>query len=356
MDRQPLRRRLMLGPLLLGLTALACLQAWGHEPKRPAGGPPPIDDSPAAEPPKEALRYDGKSFDQWRTRLLTELKPEKRVEAIKALEALGVNGYGADAAAAILLTLKRYSDAARDDSDTYQPVADAALNACKKMGAAATPALRKGLKDPNHFVRQFACDVLVGVGQEAREAIPDLVAAVRDKDPNVRQASIKAIRAIDPKAEGVVAAVTAALKDSDSDVGCLAAIVVGEIGPDAKHAAPLLVAMVKEYKDRWCRNAALRALGQVKGISPDLVPLLAGLLKDYDKDIRRMAIEYLSQVGPREAIPAIQELLRLTSPPSPASAGLIPVSAIGAPASLPNADPADPYDKAVEEVLKQIKK
>ena len=49
-----------------------------------------------------ALRYDGKTFDEWRTAWQTELSLEKRLEVVKALAAFGASGRGREAAEAIL--------------------------------------------------------------------------------------------------------------------------------------------------------------------------------------------------------------------------------------------------------------
>jgi len=57
---------------------------------------------PEKKAEKLALRYDGKSFDDWRTEWQTELSTAKRVEAVKALAAFGRAGYGKEAAAVIL--------------------------------------------------------------------------------------------------------------------------------------------------------------------------------------------------------------------------------------------------------------
>src|SRR5262249_34697497 len=60
------------------------------------------------KPAREELRYDGKDFEQWRRLLLTELKPERRIEAIRAMSAFGANGYARDAAAAVIEVLRAY--------------------------------------------------------------------------------------------------------------------------------------------------------------------------------------------------------------------------------------------------------
>jgi len=56
-------------------------------------------------PPKsggrpDSLSYGNKTFAEWRATLMSDLKPEVRIEAIKALSAFAPNGYGKDAAQA----------------------------------------------------------------------------------------------------------------------------------------------------------------------------------------------------------------------------------------------------------------
>lgn len=58
--------------------------------------------STTAPSDKSNLRYDGKTFDQWRSVWQTELSTEKRIEAIKALAAFGRAGYGKEATETIL--------------------------------------------------------------------------------------------------------------------------------------------------------------------------------------------------------------------------------------------------------------
>ena len=54
------------------------------------------------------LRYDGRSFDEWRTQWRNELKVEERVEAINAMIAFGRAGYGREAAEAIFDVAAQY--------------------------------------------------------------------------------------------------------------------------------------------------------------------------------------------------------------------------------------------------------
>ena len=55
------------------------------------------------------LTYDGRTFEEWRTKLLTELKPESRLEAADAVLRFGMNGRGREAIEAMLQVLDGYS-------------------------------------------------------------------------------------------------------------------------------------------------------------------------------------------------------------------------------------------------------
>src|SRR5262249_44315012 len=111
----------------------------GHEnvSQQPEKAAPPAQATP--RPPKEALRYGGKHFDDCRTLLLTELKPESRAEAIKALGMFGANGYGREAAVAIVEAMRGYAYEAADEADAK--VFNAATGGLSRIGAEVVPVL-----------------------------------------------------------------------------------------------------------------------------------------------------------------------------------------------------------------------
>jgi HEAT repeat protein len=82
----------------------------------------PSDDKPI-------LRYDGKTFDQWRTAWQTELSTEKRLEAVKALAAFGANGYGKEAAQAIAEVAGQYNWTLLGNDDAVDALKKACLSA-----------------------------------------------------------------------------------------------------------------------------------------------------------------------------------------------------------------------------------
>ena len=71
----------------------------------------------ATDSAKANLRYDGKTFEQWRNTWSTELSTTKRLEAIRALAAFGRAGYGKEAAATILDVAGQYEFVIIDGSD-----------------------------------------------------------------------------------------------------------------------------------------------------------------------------------------------------------------------------------------------
>ncbi len=82
--------------------------------------------SPAAS----ALRYNGKTFDEWREMWKTELSTDKRTESIKALAAFGRNGYGKEAAETILDVAANYDfDSAGMDKNLREAISSALVNA-----------------------------------------------------------------------------------------------------------------------------------------------------------------------------------------------------------------------------------
>lgn len=62
---------------------------------------------------REELRYDGKSFAEWQRTFQTELKTERRTEAVKAMAVFAQNGYAAEATDTVLSVLVKNKSAAR---------------------------------------------------------------------------------------------------------------------------------------------------------------------------------------------------------------------------------------------------
>jgi HEAT repeat protein/protein involved in polysaccharide export with SLBB domain/beta-lactamase regulating signal transducer with metallopeptidase domain len=263
-----------------------------------------------APPPaaaRQALRYGGKSFEQWRTEVLTDLSPKVRVQAIKALGAFGVNGYSGEAMHAILQVIAGYAYDPRGMVEEDTSIFNAADEACDKMGEAGVPFLREALRSPNRNVRRFVAHTLSRAG--AREAVPDLLKLVTDKDAVVRVLAIGAVENLDPKAPGAVKPLLGALKDESDQVRAAAAAALRVAGDKAASAA---LAEALKDSSREVRVAALGALIQLNGVQASIAPALVPLLADEDRNLRNSASNMLQAMGPRarEVVPALMAVLQ----------------------------------------------
>jgi hypothetical protein len=145
---------------------------------------------PAPRPPqaKGFLRYGGKSFEDWRRIMMTDLKPETRIEAIKALSAFGANGYGKEAAEAIIQLMRGYEFPGRDRDD--QNVINAAESAFRKIGPEGASALIEELEHGKLNGRRFAIAALQNMGPAAKDALPTL----REKQKGITSGEASAIQ------------------------------------------------------------------------------------------------------------------------------------------------------------------
>jgi HEAT repeat protein len=261
-------------------------------------------------PAREKLRYAGKSFDDWRSVLLTDLEPATRARALIAMGEFGANGYGREAVLAIVEAMRR-CDLARNDQDALT-VLEAGVRAVAKIGADALPIvvgeLKKGKKNGRLFALQILAQRVFDDGAEA--AIPAVVEALKDADPDVRKWAIGTLSSLD--AGSRVTALADLVKDKNIGVRARALEALISLGPNARAATPkLLEAAIKDAADQ-CRIQALSAL---KAIGPDaktILPTLREALKDKYILVRRDAISFLAELGPKakEAVPDLVAALK----------------------------------------------
>ncbi len=115
---------------------------------------------PTPQATKQKLRYDGKGFSQWQEIAKTELSPERKTEAIRAMAAFGANGFGSEAVAQIVETARGYSALAIAKGISNSPEAkliSAALNGLARIPLKVSlPVLTKFLTDDNEYDRMLA--------------------------------------------------------------------------------------------------------------------------------------------------------------------------------------------------------
>ncbi len=322
-----LRRAIVLGIVVFGLAlALGSLRVRASANDEPKSGDDenkalaPVKKVPSdaekqapavakkPSPKKRPYLYDGKIYREWQDTLAADLSPRVRREAIKALGAFGVNGYGEEAAAAIVEALRGYDVAAQDDDLI---VINEATTALRKIGPEAVPALVDELKNGKRNGRRFAVFALTSFKRDAQAAVPTLIGATKDKDPYVRRNAINALENIDKQAKDSVPAIAGALKDEDIEVRVVAAQALARIGPKAEAAVPGLLAALKD------ENSQIRqvAVGALRNIKPDAKTVLADLIeaiKDEDQNTRVSVYGYLGTFGPKakEAVPALLAALK----------------------------------------------
>jgi HEAT repeat protein len=281
------------------------------------------DKPPAKRVKREALRYGGKNFDQWRTELETELKSEIRIDGLTALAAFGANGYGTEATRTILDMMKNYNQnqlvnrAGSPSKD--QAVVDAAYEAILKIDDAAVPLLVESLGDDNRNVRAFAMNCLLSHGIHDTETplflkaasskkvtvrlaalnllsgiqsipkgyIPLLIERSNDENAEVRAAAINNLtsaanlQGARAHAKAVVPVLIKAMKNPQEDIQQGAIVALGEYGPEAKSAVPALIEKLKTEKQLLAVLNTLAAIGpEAKAALPTLNELRGKKIAD----------------------------------------------------------------------------
>jgi HEAT repeat protein len=195
-------------------------------------------------------------------------------------------------------------------------------------GRAALPDLIAALQDPNRFVRGFAIDALGSFGSEAGPAVEPLAGLLDHPDVFMRRRAVDALACIGPAAVSTLptlaktqeqdpdaavrraAAVAArqvnvariaeeslagasdelgqtvkAFLADDKPAALAAAKLLGSMGGPAQPAIPSLVLATRD-KEKWRREAAVRALGELGLLVRDFLPTLQAAAKEADPDVR----------------------------------------------------------------------
>ena len=130
-------------------------------------------------------------------------------------------------------------------------------------GAAAVPAIRRGLEHPDAAVRRACVNLLDQLVDEA--SVPALVAALRDPDVAVRCRALHAL-ACDTCKQGAcrpgedlwVPAAIGFLRDADPDLRAAAIDALGKVARHRTDAADAVVAAASRDPDRGLRGMAAR--------------------------------------------------------------------------------------------------
>jgi len=281
------------------------------------GGLWPVHTSGRAdEPAKVAFRYDGKPFEYWRTYVLTELKPQRRIEGVRALAAFGLHGYAPEATAALLRMLERYQpevfSQGLDESEVLE--IDEVVHALAGFGPPVFDALLERAKRPSirtfteRFVRAYETthqgtflsrstfDRLVKMAEGDDDVLAQfaarLAASAMVANPHLKQAALKTVLTSKQPDRFVQALSHALDAEYDSDIPVL----LEALGPRAKPAVP---ALVRAWLKSGLVTGDCRRILQNVGSSPQaILPLLVSGLKADSAYTRQLAAGYLEDFGP----------------------------------------------------------
>ncbi|MCY1036665.1 HEAT repeat domain-containing protein [Corallococcus sp. BB11-1] len=228
--------------------------------------------------------------------LLKSSDPELRMNAVRAMEAMGA---GARSQAPQLAALLK-----NPGPEDLRRAAAEALAAMKGDARAQAPVLAPLLKDPEDEVRRAVAEALVAMGPGAREQVPVLVELLKDPDADVRAASARVLGAVGGREQGP--RLFELLKDPQDRVRISAAHALGALGAEEQGAA--LVELLKDG-DEGLRSVAARALAAIR--SPAQAALFVTLLKDANPEVRDAAERALISLGERarEQAPRVAQLL-----------------------------------------------
>ncbi len=191
---------------------------------------------------------------------------------------------------------------ARDSNQRIKSLAMRSIGQIPKSTVRAHSVLLKGIKDPDPWVRYYACQSLGRLS--ITSAAPDITALLDDEAGQVRLSAVEALSHLDtPEAH---AALSAAMKTSEADVKRAALVGLGI----AKRLEdlPLILSEVHS-KDSPTRLIALSAL--VNFNSPEVFPALQTAAADADEQVRAAAIGFLAARSESEATVVLINLMKV---------------------------------------------
>lgn len=319
----PVRWAVVLGAGLLALLlGLASYRVVAEEPEKtaaPAEQPKEAPSKPpaATKPKREALRYGGKNFDQWRVELQTELKPEIRADGLTALAAFGANGYGPEAARTVVELMRGYDLHTNDKKD--QTVVDAAFAAIEKIDEPAVPVLWESLGSDSRRIRNFAVNCLHYAERDARSHVPALLKATRDEDGNTRLTAVRILKYVKDKPKSCVHVLLECLKDESENVRTVALENLITMQPEAAEVMSALSKAIMD-SDVNVRIAALRMAGRYGAKAKPVVPTLLKRLDKASPDNEfTETLDTLAAIGPgaKDALPKLRKLREDAIPNAP---------------------------------------
>ncbi|HVY69772.1 MAG TPA: HEAT repeat domain-containing protein [Verrucomicrobiae bacterium] len=228
-------------------------------------------------------QFEGRPVSAWLLQLDYSNRYQDRLEAARAVRALGTN---------TLPAMLRFI-AMRDGSWKEK-----ALRLARKQKW-INISWREAVK-----YRVCAVEAFAVLGETARPARPRLLELLRDENAEIRKSVLRAFLAMGLEPTDL-AVFIACLKDDRTRSE--AADALGTMGPLAASAVPDLLGVV------WDTNGVVRvhpvrALGRIHAQPKAVVPVLIKLLSDPDSEVRNVAAISLGDFGPeaKDAVPSLR--------------------------------------------------
>ncbi len=184
---------------------------------------------------------------------------------------------------------------------SYYPNRYRAAKDLGELGPAArdaVPALAAALNDPEPLVRMAAAGALGRVGIFSREALLVFKTAAKDESPQVRDTATEASeRLLARAANKDVPALVAALKDSEPSVRRAAIRGLGKVGSVSPEMVALLKAAEKDESPAVRDAAAEASEGLPSRATEEDLPILVAVAKDAEPSVRRAAARALGKAG-----------------------------------------------------------
>jgi HEAT repeat protein len=184
----------------------------------------------------------------------------------------------------------------------------AGLLAIAGLGEAGAKTLLEAVKDRTRAGPALkALATLEGQAAPVAKSLADLL---KEKNFEEKAELLRTLAALGPAAKGAVPLVKEQLTAGSEEVQAAAGLALVKIGDD-KTAAPVLLRVLKEAKHRDARRDAARGLGLLPGEAKESLPLLQGLLKDPDFELRVAAAGAIANLDKEgvKGIPALIEAL-----------------------------------------------
>lgn len=298
---------------------------------------------------KPNLRYNGRSFAEWRADLETELSPGRLIEACEAFGAFARSGYGAEAAGPIVEVAGAHMSASMSSDTPEGKLVEAATRILIGLPIdAILPSFTQAVASPQLGPRLFAMHVLSQRPHDVLAVLPLLLKGIRDSDSMVRAMAAQTISQADIAKPALSDALFGVLSDHDPKSQMSAMVALAEmywarplVAVHDKKFTPVLLEKVKD-SDAAVSLAAARALST---IGPNSAPAAATIfpwLKEQDNARRMAALTYVLSLGPA-ADKAIPDLLAIADGTGPqAELAIRCLGAIG-----PNAGEATPRLMAI---------